>query len=53
MMLTIALALLLLLVVIAQVCRYYLAGNCAYGDQCRYQHSKPGWSGKGQPALPR
>eukprot|EP01025_Chloroclados_australasicus_P056127 TRINITY_DN689_c0_g3_i1.p1 TRINITY_DN689_c0_g3~~TRINITY_DN689_c0_g3_i1.p1 ORF type:complete len:381 (-),score=45.35 TRINITY_DN689_c0_g3_i1:372-1514(-) len=24
------------------ICRYYLAGNCVYGDKCRYDHIKPG-----------
>lgn len=38
---------------IPQVCKYYLAGNCAYGDRCRYMHSKPSWSSRGQPAPPR
>lgn len=27
-----------------QVCKYYLAGHCAYGDGCRYDHVKPEWS---------
>ena len=27
-----------------QVCKYYLAGHCTYGDKCRYDHKKPEWS---------
>ncbi|KIY96735.1 hypothetical protein MNEG_11227 [Monoraphidium neglectum] len=23
----------------SQVCKFFLAGNCAYGDQCRFEHS--------------
>ncbi len=28
----------------AQVCKYYLQGNCAYGDRCRYDHVRPNWA---------
>ena len=24
-----------------QVCKYFQAGNCSYGDRCRYDHIKP------------
>ena len=24
-----------------QVCRYYLQGQCWYGDKCRYDHIRP------------
>ena len=23
------------------VCTYYLAGNCTFGDKCRYDHVRP------------
>lgn len=23
------------------MCQYYLSGNCAYGDRCRYDHVRP------------
>jgi hypothetical protein len=28
----------------SQVCKFYLAGHCAYGDQCRYDHVKPAYA---------
>ena len=31
-----------------QVCKYYLAGHCAYGDKCRYDHVKPAYARKQQ-----
>eukprot|EP00195_Chlamydomonas_chlamydogama_P005220 CAMPEP_0202907334 /NCGR_PEP_ID=MMETSP1392-20130828/42164_1 /ASSEMBLY_ACC=CAM_ASM_000868 /TAXON_ID=225041 /ORGANISM="Chlamydomonas chlamydogama, Strain SAG 11-48b" /LENGTH=154 /DNA_ID=CAMNT_0049596171 /DNA_START=74 /DNA_END=534 /DNA_ORIENTATION=- len=36
------------------VCRFYLAGNCAYGDACRYDHARPQWhAASQQPDRPR
>lgn len=26
------------------MCRYYLKGECAYGERCRYLHAKPDWA---------
>ena len=27
-----------------QVCKFYLRGECSYGDRCRYMHTKPEWA---------
>lgn len=29
-----------------QVCKFFLQGNCVYGDTCRYDHVKPDWGKK-------
>lgn len=34
------------------VCTYYLAGNCAYGDKCRYDHVRPKVR-RAHPKIPR
>jgi hypothetical protein len=31
-----------------QVCKYYLAGHCAYGNKCRYDHVRPEYTRKQQ-----
>lgn len=33
-----------------QVCTYWLAGHCSYGDRCRYDHKRPTWAPKPEEA---
>jgi hypothetical protein len=31
-----------------QVCKFYLAGQCAYGSKCRYDHVRPEYTKRQQ-----